>query len=132
MRRESFPQYAIVQGATAQMLTEELNTKLFELRHKHPRVEFQGLIAQISYTETLEEFECVADEYEAEGIRLTCQDCPAFQPIRKANGTEDLRVKWGDCPHANMGRTSRDARACNKLFQMINSGEVRLCLANER
>ena len=129
MKSESYQQFAIVQGDSAQVLTEKLNAKLFELRSKRPTVTFEGLIARISYTETFEQCEDLRDEYALKGVRLTCQDCPMFSPIRKADGTEDKRVRWGDCPHGTMGRTFRDARACDKLYQMINSGEVRLCLA---
>lgn len=129
MRRESFQQFAIVASDSAQILTEKLNAKLYELRHKNPTVTFDGLIARISYTETTEGCEDLTDEYRLKGVNLSCQDCPLFQPIKKADGTEDKRIKWGDCIHAHMGRTSRDKGACDKLFQMINSGEVRLCLA---
>lgn len=129
MRRESFQQFAIVHADSAQVLTEKLNAKLYELRHKNPTVTFEGLIARISYTETTEECEDLTDEYRLKGVNLCCQDCPLFQPIKKADGTEDKRIKWGDCIHAHMGRTFRDKGACDKLFQMINSGEVRLCLA---
>lgn len=129
MRSESFQQFAIVASDSAQVLTEKLNAKLYELRHKNPTVTFDGLIARISYTETTEECEDLTDEYRLKGVNLSCQDCPLFQPIKKADGTEDKRIKWGDCEHAHMGRTLRDKGACDKLFQMINSGEVRLCLA---
>lgn len=128
MKSESYQQFAIVAEDSAQRLTEKLNAKLFELRGKSPTVTFEGLIARISYTETLETCEDLRDEYALKGVRLTCQDCPLFSPIRKADGTEDHRVKWGDCEHAQLGRTYRDAAACDRLFQMINSGEVRLCL----
>ena len=130
MVRESYLQFAIVTGDSAQLLTEQLNEKLRELSDKNPSVTFEGMIARISYTETITVCEDLRDEYEQEGIKITCQDCPFFKPITKADGSEDKRVKWGDCPHSqySYGRTSRDSRACNKLFQMINSGEVRLCL----
>ncbi len=129
MKSESFQQFAIVASDSAQVLTEKLNAKLYELRHKQPTVTFDGLIARISYCETVEQCEDLTDEYALKGVHLTCQDCPLFKPIVKADGTEDKRVKWGDCVYAHLGRTSRDSKACDRLFQMINSGEVRLCLA---
>lgn len=130
MKRESFQQFAIVSADSAQELTERLNAELYRLRDKRPTVTFEGMIARISYTETAEVVESLSDEYQSEGIRLTCQDCPIFKPILKADGTADARVKWGDCPFCEYGRTSRDSAACERLFQMINSGEVRLCLAD--
>lgn len=130
MYSESFQQFVIVQGDTAQQLTEKLNAELYRLRHKSPAVTFEGLIARISYEEDTREPEDLRDEYEAVGVRLTCQDCPYFEPILKADGTEDKRNKWGDCEFANYGRTSRNSKPCELLFQRINSGEVRLCLAD--
>lgn len=129
MKRESFTQYSIVTADSAQALTEQLNAEIRRLRSKQPTVTFEGLIARIAYTETYEEPEDLRDEYHLKGVRLTCQDCPFFKPILKADGTEDRRVKIGDCPHKPLGRTFRDSMACDILFQKINNGEVRLCLA---
>ena len=71
-RVESYQQFAIVSGDSAQQLTDRLNKKLYELRKKQPTVTFEGLIARISYTEDERIFEDVSDEYEAAGIKLTC------------------------------------------------------------
>ena len=129
MKQLSYQQFAIVQGDTAQSLTEQLNAKMKELHGKHPTVSFEGLIARISYTEDATEAECLADEYEQKGVQLTCQECPCFTPKLKADGTIDRRSKEGDCPYSRYKHTFQDAPACNKLFEMINTGEVRLCLA---
>lgn len=129
MRTESYQQYAIVSADSAQELTEQLNEVLKNLKGKSPKVVFEGLIARVSYTETVHIVEELADEYELQGVRLTCQDCPMFQQIFKADGTKDKRVRWGDCPLAKFGRTARDSSVCSRLYEMLNSGEVRLCLA---
>lgn len=129
MRRESYQQFAIVAADSAQELTDRLNAEMFRLKNKRPTVTFEGLIARISYTEYSEIIESLSDVYKGEGINLKCQDCPVFAPILKSDGTADARIKWGDCPYCEFGRTSRDSAACDKLFKMINSGEVRLCLA---
>lgn len=129
MRTESYQQYAIVSADSAQELTEQLNKTLKQLKCKYPKVTFEGLIARIQYTETVYIAEELSDEYELQGVKLTCQDCPLFEPIMKRDGTRDKRTKWGDCPHAHYGRTSRDSSVCSKLYEMINSGEVKLCLA---
>lgn len=131
MRRECFQQYAIVAADSAQSLTEQLNSKLRELQDKRPQVTFEGLIARISYTENVYLMEELADEYEAVGIKLSCQDCPMFQPVRKMDGTIDKRAKWGGCEYSPLGygQTTKQSKACNRLFEMINSGEVKLCLA---
>ena len=131
MKVKSYKQLAIVAGDSAQTLTEELNLKLRELADKDPTVTFEGLIARISYTVTEEEPENLVEEYEAEGVNLTCQDCPFFEPARNKNGSVDRRAKWGGCRFAEYEMASRDARVCEKLFQLINRGEVRLCLSTE-
>ena len=129
MISRSYQQYAIVAADSAQELTEQLNEKLKTLKCKYPKVTFEGLIARIQYTESVQIVEELSDEYELQGVRLTCQDCPMFQPLLKQDGTKDKRAKWGDCPFAHFGRTSRNSSACSRLFEMMNSGEVRLCLA---
>lgn len=129
--RKSYQQFAIVTGDTAQQLTDRLNEKLIELSEKKPTVSFEGMIARISYTEEEDRPESLADEYKAKGIQLSCQDCPFFGPIYKADGTIDKRIKYGDCQFAKYGRAFRDSMACETLFEKINSGEVRLCLPAE-
>ena len=131
MKRESYQQFAIVQGDSAQQLTDRLNAKLYELRKKRPAVTFEGLIARISYEEETVTPEDLTDEYRLKGVSLTCQDCPFFSPMLNRNGTPNRTAKRGDCPFAEYGMTRRDSSACDRLFQMINNGEVKLCLAEE-
>lgn len=128
MKCRSYQQFAIVAADSAQSLTEQLNAKLRELADKHPTVTFDGMIARIQYEISESEPESIADEYELQGVRLTCQDCPFYSPILKADGTIDGRIKYGDCPFAEYGRAYRDSQACMTLLQKLNNGEVRLCV----
>lgn len=128
MISRSYQQFAIVAADSAQTLTERLNVKLIELRDKNPTVTFEGMIARIKYEEREEIPESLAEEYEAQGIRLTCGDCPYFCPTIKADGTIDQRSKWGGCHVTELGRTSKCSRACDRLYRMLNNGEVRICL----
>lgn len=128
MISKSYQQYAIVAADSAQTLTELLNAKLVELADKRPTVTFEGMIARIQYVEYQQTPESLAEEYEARGVRLTCEDCPYFCPAIKADGTIDRRNKWGGCPLTEYGRTSKDSRACDTLFQKLNNGEVQICL----
>lgn len=130
MRRTSYQQYAIIQEETAELLTDKLNQKLKELKDLHPTVSFEGLTARICYTVTEEEG-TATDGAEDFKIKLKCMDCPMFDPIRKRDGTPDRRMTIGFCPLAEDGHTSTTARACKKLFRMINDKEVRLCLKEE-
>lgn len=130
MRNESYPVYAIVQGDTAQDLTEQLNDTLRQLKSDVIDVQFEGLIARVKYTEREgKRPESLADEYELHGFKLTCCMCPYFEPFRKADGTPDGRKKIGGCPLTSNGATYRDTPACPALFNAINNGEVELCFA---
>ena len=131
MREACFQQFAIVAADSAQSLTEQLNAKLYDLRGKNPTVTFDGMIARIQYTETRVEASSLADEYESEGVNLTCQDCPYFEPELKADGTVDRRIRSGRCPFSESGRVGRDARVCDRLFRRLNSGIVRLTLSRD-
>ena len=131
MISRSYQQFAIVAADSAQVLTDALNAKLYDLKDKNPTVTFEGLIARIQYTESEQVPESLAEEYEAQGVRLTCQDCPLFVPALKSDGTEDLRAKRGGCPYAEYKRTSKDSPACDEIFKMLNDGRVKLCLSTE-
>ena len=127
MKCKSYQQFAIVQSNSASAFEEELNARIRELSDKSPVVKFDGLTAYISYTEMVRIAENMSDEYELRGVTLRCEDCPMFAPILKEDGTEDKRVKYGDCELAKYGRTMKDSRACEQLFTMIQNGRVGLC-----
>jgi len=124
----SYPQFRIVEADSAQQLTEELNRILMDLKDKNPTVTFDGFrIARIAYTETVKDIpEALSDEYRLQGVKLTCEDCPYFERVKKRDGTDDLRKNFGTCPF--YGMEHKRGSACEKLFTMINSGEVKLCL----
>lgn len=128
MRKVSYQQFAIVQGDSAQQLTERLNRKLYELRDKEPTVTFEGLIARISFLQTDDVPESAQSET---SINLKCRDCPMFEPARKRDGTPDRRTELGRCPYSNDGYAIRSSKACGKLYQMINEREVKLCLRED-
>lgn len=123
----SYQKFAIVQADSAQSLTDQLNEQLFRLRDKHPVVTFEGMIARICYDET--DYDPNPIE-EGAKIEIYCQDCPYFQPLLKADGTIDKRSRIGDCPYTKYKRTYRNSKPCEKLINDINSGEVKLCLAD--
>jgi hypothetical protein len=129
MKRESYQQFAIVSADSAQLLTEKLNATLKELRHKDPAVTFEGLTARVSYTEREEAPEDLQEVFELEGAGFFCGMCPFFKAMTKKDGTADSRNKHGLCPMSKFGKTRADSRACERLYQMIMSGEVKLCLA---
>ena len=132
MKCESYQQFVIVEADTAALLTDQLNATIKRLRGKRPVADIKsGRLAIVSYTEDSFDPEDIGEALELEGLKITCQDCPLFTPIYKADGTEDRRIKYGNCPECNFGRTYRTSRPCEKLFKMINNGEVKLCLSTE-
>ena len=132
MKCESYQQFVIVEADTAALLTDQLNATIKRLRGKRPVADIKsGRLAIVSYTEDSFDPEDIGEALELEGLKISCQDCPLFTPIYKADGTEDRRIKYGNCPECDFGRTFRNSRPCEKLFKMINSGEVKLCLSTE-
>ena len=129
MRRMSYQQFAIVQGDSAQQLTERLNQKLYELREENPTVTFEGLIARISYyvTEEVEK----KSSLETTQFKFKCKDCPMFEPVRKKDSTADRRTTFGFCRFADEGQTFTTSRACERLYEMIKDREVKLCLRED-
>ena len=127
MKCKSIQQFAIVQSNSASAFEEELNARIREVSDKNPVVKFDGLTAYISYTETVRIAETVSDEYELQGVTFRCEGCPMFAPILKEDGTEDKRVRYGECELAKYGRTMKDSVACEQLFTMIQNGRIGLC-----
>lgn len=125
----SYQKFAIVCGDSAQSLTDQLNEQLYKLRDKHPVVTFEGMIARICYEETDLDPEPVEEENKVQ-IKFTCQDCPYFIPVLKADGSLDQRSRKGSCPFTKYKVTTRDHEVCEKLLNNINDGEVKLCLAD--
>lgn len=129
MRRMSYQQFAIVQGDSAQQLTERLNQKLYELKEKDPTVTFEGLIARISYyvTEEVEKKNSLGSAQ----FKFMCKDCPFFEPVLKRDGTADRRMTMGGCPFAVEETTFTYSDACERLYELIKDREVKLCLRED-
>jgi len=129
MRTESYQQFAVVKNDQASLFEGELNRRIKELRGKSPQVKFDGLTAYISYIENNTIPESIGDEYELSGVCFRCEQCPHFRPVLKADGTPDNRISWGYCDNApnDLGRTYKDSRACDRLFEEIREGRIGLC-----
>lgn len=132
MKKLSVPQFAIVRSDSASTFQEELNEKIRELCDLHPEVTFSEtgdtLTARVSYTISMD-YDPRAKLPEEAGIKFRCCDCPCFEPILKADGTEDGRAKYGGCKYAEFKRTYKDSNACGVLYTMIQNGGVRLCFS---
>lgn len=133
MRYSVYEQFAIVKEDSAALLTEKLNEQIYELRRFRPVVTFSDadpLCAYIKYMERVSIPETLADEYELQGISFTCAQCPYFRATAKGNGEADKRCKWGDCNFAEYGRTYKTTPACDKLYELIREGDVKVCFTD--
>lgn len=134
MKEERYQQFLTVKAEAPELFTEDLNQAIYKLREKSPVVHFSEtdpLCAYVSFTERFDAPENIEDEYELQGVRFTCEMCPIFSPILKRDGTPDARLKYGDCPESEFGRTYKDSKACGKLYQMLRDGRVRLIRAED-
>ena len=130
MRSSVYEQFATVHEDSASLFDARLNEKVRELHAFNPKVKFSESIpfyAHISYTVNENIPETVSEASEMSGVSFVCFQCPYFKPVLKEDGTVDRRVKWGDCEHAELGRTYKTAAACEKLYELIKEGDVKLC-----
>lgn len=134
MKQERFQQFRTVKADAPEIFTEDLNKAVYELRMKNPVVKFSEtdpLCAYVSFTERYQAPESIGDEYELQGVQFTCEMCPMFTPIMKRDGTPDGRLRYGDCPESEFGRTYKDSTACDKLYQMLKAGKIKLVSTDE-
>lgn len=130
MRNSVYEQFAIVKEDSAALFTVKLNEEIYALREYSPVVTFSDadpLCAYIKYVARTSTPETLMEEYEAQGVRFICSQCPFFKPVLKDNGEIDKRCKWGNCEHAEFGRTYKTSSACGKLYELIREGDVKLC-----
>ena len=131
MKRSNFEQFAIVSSDSASLFTEQLNAEIMRLKDNNPVVQFSEstspFYARIKYVIDTEAPGTIAEASAVEGVSFVCLQCPYFQPALREDGEIDKRVKWGGCEHTELGRTLKTAPACEKLYELIKEGDVKLC-----
>lgn len=130
MKRSCYEQFAIVYSDSAPSFNKQLNEEILRLRDNDPVVKFSESIpfyAQIKYTVNTETPETIAEASAVEGVRFVCAQCPYFKAPLKDDGTEDRRCKYGDCKHTELGRTFKNTPACDKLYELISEGGIKIC-----
>lgn len=130
MKRSSYEQYAIVHADSAPLFQKLLNAEIYRLRNNDTVVKFSESIpfyAQIKYIVNENTPETIAEASVVEGVSFVCAQCPYFKAPLKDDGTEDRRCKYGDCEHSELGRTFKATPACDKLYDLIAEGSVKLC-----
>lgn len=133
MKRSSYEQFAIVHADSAPLFNQQLNEEIRRLKDNSPVVHFSESIpfyAQIKYVIDEEAPETVAEASAVEGVRFVCAQCPYFKAPTKDDGTEDKRCKYGDCEHTELGRTFKNSPACEKLYELIAEGGIKICFTD--
>jgi hypothetical protein len=133
MKRSSYEQFAIVHADSASLFNQQLNAEIRRLKDNSPTVHFSESIpfyAQIKYIVNEETPETISEASEMEGVRFVCAQCPYFKAPLKDDGTEDKRCKYGDCEHAELGRTFKKTAACEKLYDLIAEGGIKICFTD--
>ena len=133
MKRSSYEQFAIVSADSAPLFNQQLNEEIRRLKDNSPVVHFSESIpfyAQIKYIIDEEAPETIAEASAVEGVSFVCAQCPYFKAPLKDDGTEDKRCKYGDCEHTELGRTFKSTPACEKLYELIAEGGVRICFTD--
>lgn len=129
MKLSRVRQFDLIRETDPEEFKTKLNDTMKRLAGDKPKMEIdisgEVMNALIEYSE-----EVVVEDPKQDDdmIRFTCGECPMFSPPLKSDGTPDLRVKWGTCPHANMHRTWRHSSACAVLYKMIKNGDIVLTL----
>lgn len=130
MKNSVYEQFATVHEDSASLFDARLNEKVRELHGLNPKVKFSEQIpfyAHISYMVTDDIPETLADASVLNGVSFVCAQCPFFNPAVKDDGKPDKRCKWGSCEHAELHRTYKTSAACDKLYELIREGDVKLC-----
>lgn len=130
MRSSSYDQFAIVQADSATLFEQELNEAIRRLKDYNPVVKFSESIpfyAYVKYRVNENIPETISEASEIEGVRFVCAQCPYFKPVLREDGEVDKRVKYGDCEYAELGRVLRKAPACDRCYEAIKEGSVKLC-----
>ena len=130
MKHSVYQQFATIQEDSASLFDARLNEKVLELRDKNPKVTFSEHIpfyAHITYAVDEDAPETIAEASAVEGVSFVCFQCPYFKPALREDGEVDKRVKWGGCEHTELKRTFKTTPACEKLYELIKEGDVKLC-----
>ena len=101
---------------------KEFNERMSLLSENNPKVTIDisnGFRAVIQYEVEEKAVETVKDEFNLEGIRHICRECP-FHDLET-----DSRRKWVTCRYSENGETHLDHECCNYFYKQLKLGQVR-------
>lgn len=134
MNNSIYEQQVTIIEDSAAVFDHRLNEEIYRLRNYNPRVvrsESNPLYAYVKYSISESVPETLSEACEVEGVKFKCEQCPYFKPMLKEDETIDKRCKYGDCEFAEMGRTPKNAPACDLLYELIKDFNVKLVFNEE-
>ena len=123
MKRERVKQVRCFEATSIGLLQANLNESMRDLADQSPvmsdiRKDDGKYWATITYEDTLEEWDSVADEFHADGIVFLCRNCPLHDDVK------DRRVRHAGCKHSPTGRCHLDKEACEYFYKLVRQNEV--------
>lgn len=121
MIRNTVSQIKVVYSENPIDFQNQFNREMEILSDCNPHVEFnhtKGFCAYITYDQTFNIPDTIADEYHAEGIYFTCQQCPLRETVT------DGRVKRVKCKHSSYGYAHLDHECCEVFYRRLQLGEL--------
>lgn len=115
------PQIKVICKTDPAEFEKEFNSVMATLADKKPKYTLDvtnGFTALITYTDTIQQMDCIADEYHAEGIKYTCRECP----LREIQ--TDGRKKDAECKHSPFGKATLKAEACEIFYRQLKLGAI--------
>lgn len=122
MKISRLKRIAVVESTDPEEFEELFNSKMEELAFsdsiEHQIYCTDRYRAVITYEQTVRTFDCVADEFHAEGIRYLCRHCPDLED------PHDKRIKHCICKFAELGATHKDREACDYFYRRLKAGKI--------
>lgn len=115
------PQIKVISNIDPVAFEKQFNSVMADLADKKPKHIIDltdGYKAVISYEETINIPDSIADEYHAEGIKYTCRECP----LREIQ--TDGRKKDAECKHSPFGKATLKAEACEIFYRQLKLGAI--------
>lgn len=72
----------------------------------------------LRYEEITEVKESVKDEFNLEGFRFICRECPHHEPVT------DGRVKWCHCKYSESGIAHLEHECCEFFYKQLKQNNV--------
>lgn len=125
MRNKSIIQVGVVASADPNQFEEQLNSRLRELADYNPTITSRDMTDGIyrvmfewTENESTAELFSVKDEFNADGIRFICAECPLHDI------ETDKRRKRVSCKYADNGITHLEHECCEYFYKLLKQNRI--------